>query len=93
MGNDLFRFFDSPTKKYVKNVIKNVISLRLHSNKNETGGSMMNNGTVEKLRNGFGGEVGQEAIDAAFVIIVTFIVFTMQSGFGLLESGKNRILI
>ena len=54
---------------------------------------MMNNGTVEKLRNGFGGEVGQEAIDAAFVIIVTFIVFTMQSGFGLLESGKNRILI
>jgi len=39
--------------------------------------------------NNFGGAAGQEAIDAAFVIINTFIIFTMQSGFGLLESGKH----
>ncbi|XP_066936399.1 putative ammonium transporter 3 [Clytia hemisphaerica] len=38
-------------------------------------------------RNGFGGDSGSEAIDAAYVIISTFIIFTMQSGFGLLESG------
>ena len=39
-------------------------------------------------RNGFGGDAGSEAVDAAFVILSTFIIFTMQSGFGLLESGK-----
>lgn len=37
--------------------------------------------------NQFGGALGQDGADAAFVIICTFIVFTMQSGFGLLESG------
>ena len=42
-------------------------------------------------RNGFGGEEGQEAIDAAYVIILTFIIFTMQSGFGLLESGNISV--
>lgn len=39
--------------------------------------------------NQFGGATGQDGADAAFVIICTFIVFTMQSGFGLLESGKS----
>lgn len=35
----------------------------------------------------FGGDVGSEATDALWVILSTFIIFTMQSGFGLLESG------
>jgi len=37
--------------------------------------------------NPFGGAQGQEALDAIWVIICGFIIFTMQSGFGLLESG------
>jgi len=45
------------------------------------------NSTMPPLRNPFGGEIGYEAVDAGYVIIVTFIIFTMQSGFGLLESG------
>lgn len=40
------------------------------------------------MANAFGGATGQEGTDAAFVIISAFIIFTMQSGFGLLESGK-----
>jgi len=38
--------------------------------------------------NPFGGAPGAEAVDAAWVIICTFIIFTMQSGFALLESGS-----
>lgn len=38
--------------------------------------------------NPFGGTPGGEAIDALWVIMTTFIIFTMQSGFGLLESGN-----
>ena len=38
--------------------------------------------------NPFGGAPGGEAIDAMWVMMATFIIFTMQSGFGLLESGK-----
>ena len=38
--------------------------------------------------NKFGGAAGQEGTDALWVIITAFIIFTMQSGFGLLESGK-----
>ena len=38
--------------------------------------------------NPFGGSPGGEATDAMWVILATFIIFTMQSGFGLLESGK-----
>lgn len=33
-----------------------------------------------------------EALDAMWVIITTFIIFTMQTGFGLLESGKIKFL-
>lgn len=33
-----------------------------------------------------------EALDAMWVIITTFIIFTMQTGFGLLESGKIKLL-
>ena len=40
--------------------------------------------------NPFGGVPGGEAIDAMWVIMATFIIFTMQSGFGLLESGKEK---
>ena len=40
--------------------------------------------------NPFGGDAGGEAIDALWVIMATFIIFTMQSGFGLLESGKIK---
>lgn len=39
------------------------------------------------MANPFGGADGQEGVDAMFVVICAFIVFTMQSGFGLLESG------
>lgn len=39
------------------------------------------------MTNNFGGANGQEGTDAAWVIITAFIIFTMQSGFGLLESG------
>ena len=37
--------------------------------------------------NDFGGTVGQEGVDGMFIIICSFIIFTMQSGFGLFESG------
>ena len=33
-----------------------------------------------------------EALDTMWVIITTFIIFTMQTGFGLLESGKIKLL-
>ena len=33
-----------------------------------------------------------DALDAMWVIITTFIIFTMQTGFGLLESGKIKFL-
>ena len=36
--------------------------------------------------NPFGAE-GEAATDALWIIISAFIIFTMQSGFGLLESG------
>ena len=39
------------------------------------------------MANPFGGADGQEAVDAMWVILCAFIIFTMQSGFGLLESG------
>ena len=34
-----------------------------------------------------GGVVGKESVDAVWIILSTFIIFTMQSGFALLESG------
>ena len=34
-----------------------------------------------------GGVAGKESVDAVWIIICTFIIFTMQSGFALLESG------
>ena len=37
--------------------------------------------------NALGGTFGQESVDAVFIIVCTFIIFTMQSGFALLESG------
>ena len=40
------------------------------------------------MTNQFGGQDGQDGVDAMWVIISAFIIFTMQSGFGLLESGK-----
>ena len=33
-----------------------------------------------------------DALDAMWVIITTFIIFTMQTGFGLLESGTIKFL-
>jgi len=60
---------------------------------------MMNNTTIVNttvvndittVDNPFGGANGMEAVDALWVILATFIIFTMQSGFGLLESGKYR---
>ena len=33
------------------------------------------------------GSTGDSAIDAVWVVLCTFIIFTMQTGFGLLESG------
>ena len=40
------------------------------------------------MKNPFGGENGWEAVDAGWLILCTFIVFTMQPGFALLEAGK-----
>ena len=34
-----------------------------------------------------GGVSGKESVDAVWIILSTFIIFTMQSGFALLESG------
>lgn len=48
---------------------------------------MSSSNYTNKMANPFGGADGQEAIDAMWVILSTFIIFTMQSGFGLLESG------
>ena len=39
--------------------------------------------------NKLGGTFGQESVDAVWIIICTFIIFTMQSGFAMLESGLN----
>ena len=46
-----------------------------------------------KMANSFSddGATGQDGVDAMFVILAAFIIFTMQSGFGLLESGKFLI--
>ena len=44
---------------------------------------MTNNSTVSN----FGGNIGQEAIDAVYVLFSTIIILSMQTGFGLLESG------
>ena len=38
-------------------------------------------------RNVFGGAPGQSGVDAGYIILCCFIVFTMQTGFALLESG------
>ena len=40
------------------------------------------------MTNPFGGADGGEAIDAVWLILCTFIVFTMQPGFALLEAGR-----
>ena len=45
------------------------------------------NATTTAPDNALGGTFGQESVDAAWIIICTFIIFTMQSGFALLESG------
>jgi len=37
------------------------------------------------------GAAGQDGVDAMFVLIASFIIFTMQSGFGLLESGMVSV--
>jgi len=37
------------------------------------------------------GKADQDGVDAMFVIISAFIIFTMQSGFGLLESGMVSV--
>ena len=37
--------------------------------------------------NALGGTFGEESVDAVWIIVCTFIIFTMQSGFALLESG------
>ena len=49
----------------------------------------MGNSTIQPPENPFGGAPGGEAVDALWVMMATFIIFTMQSGFGLLESGKE----
>ena len=41
------------------------------------------------MSNPFGGENTWEPVDAAWVILCAFIVWTMQPGFVLLESGIN----
>lgn len=40
------------------------------------------------MSNPFGGKIDEEGTDALWIIISSFIIFTMQSGFGLFESGK-----
>ena len=52
---------------------------------------MVNVTTTPLPANPFGGASGaeNEATDALWVIMATFIIFTMQSGFGLLESGNE----
>lgn len=45
---------------------------------------MVNASTVNK----FGGKVDEEAIDAFFVLFSTIAILSMQTGFGLLESGE-----
>ena len=47
---------------------------------------MSENKTVNVL-SGFGGDVGMEPIDTVWLILCTFIILTMQTGFGLFESG------
>lgn len=34
-----------------------------------------------------------EAGDATWILTSAFIIFTMQSGFGLLEAGKNVLIL
>ncbi|XP_057308412.1 putative ammonium transporter 3 [Hydractinia symbiolongicarpus] len=42
---------------------------------------------MANMSNPFGGKVDEEGTDALWIIISSFIIFTMQSGFGLFESG------
>ena len=47
--------------------------------------------TVEKIRELYQiNENSDEAGDATWILTSAFIIFTMQSGFGLLEAGKDR---
>ena len=43
--------------------------------------------------NVLGGVAGKESVDAVWIIVCTFIIFTMQSGFALLESGLLLFLL
>lgn len=45
------------------------------------------------MSNPFGGKDNEEPVDAAWVILCAFIVWTMQPGFVLLESGINFSLL
>ena len=47
----------------------------------------MADNSTETADNVLGGVAGKESVDAVWIIICTFIIFTMQSGFALLESG------
>ena len=44
------------------------------------------------MTNPFRGENGWEALDASWMILCTFIVFTMQPGFALQEAGTSFFL-
>ena len=48
----------------------------------------MNISVTGKKSSVFGGEPGGEAVDAVFVLFSTIFILTMQTGFGLLESGE-----
>ena len=50
---------------------------------------MAENSTDNVLR----GVAGKESVDAVWIIVCTFIIFTMQSGFALLESGLFLFLL
>ena len=47
----------------------------------------MADNSTETADNVLGGVAGKESVDAVWIIVCTFIIFTMQSGFALLESG------
>ena len=53
----------------------------------------MANSTASPPTNALGGRFDQEPVDAVWIVVCTFIIFTMQSGFALLESGLFVLLL
>ena len=75
-----------------KKLAKPILGGECEQNSNLTSGTY-HLGTIDMttltVTSAFGGEKGWEPVDAGWMILCTFIVFTMQPGFALQEAGTS----